>query len=1000
MISNKYLFSLILLVAGTCGVFAQNAPLEKAQNLYAEKQYAAALNELEKTSPVSQADKESVAWYGAMCRIYLNAGQAERAVDEFVVQYPASTRKVEMVTALADELFAQGRYAQAVKYYDLTDKFSMGQPRRDDYVFRKAYSLYASGDYEASRPLMYSLLDSPKWEADAAYAYGHMCYAQGDMDLALENFLRVKNSAQYADKIPFYLTNIYFKQRKYEQAIAEGLAVLEKSADGTEADAIRRIVGQSYFNTGQYAQALPYLIRYAGAHTPTDEENYQIGFAYYKTGDFTQAAHYLGLLAGRESELGQQAYFTLGQAYLATGKKAEALGAFRSAARMDFDPAVKHDAWYNYASLSYEAGNPYQSVSGALSEYLRLYPESPARDRIYDYLLDSFISGKDYQEAINTIEAMGLDSPRAVEALSRAAFYLAGQKLNAGEYDTAIKYYAKASETSADETLKARADFWLAEAYMRVGMDDKAAEALTAFKANPAAAGTKEYARLPYQQGYLAEKAGDYASAQGYFYAYEKHPGLSADERSDVQLHLADCAFALGQYSLATALYGKVAENAGASSDYAMYQKALCQGISGNPKAQVETLNALLAAFPDSPWRASARYQLGMAYQKTDQADRAIESFLAVDTEKAAGELIPEARSKAALAYYNRGEKDKALALYKEVAEKYPSSPVTPSAMRSVRQILVEQGRSDEFVAWNNSTSGTPLDQMSVDSLYFETGQKAFSNADFTAAAQAFADYLAKYPAGLFTTDAAYYLAESSLKAGDTTSAKAGYKRLLGMPDNKFSEGAAVKYTDLCQAQDSLTEAIPYLEKLYGQARIADNKKYALVHLLEAYTAAQDWDRTVKYARAVREDFPATNPLYADASVALYGALVEDDRADKAAELTDELLRICSGENMARTLYYLAVIQYRDGQYEKSVETISKLTLEYPMYKYIGSRALLLLAQNFHAQGDAYQAGYILQNVIDGTPYDDIRAEARTLKAYMDGQDKDKNAKDSVKTNK
>lgn len=988
MKKSKKWFVLAFSLANVYFAQAQDAGLEKAENLFSAKQYPAALTELEKTSPVSQADKETIAYYMTMCRIYMGNQDAGKSVDDFVKQYPASIRKVEMVTTMADELFNRGRYEEAVKYYDLTDKFSMGQPRRDDYVFRKAYSLYASGDYPAARPLMYSLLESPKWGADAAYAFGHMCYAEGDMALALENFLKVKDDPKYAGKIPFYLTNIYFKQKKYDQAIGEGLEVLKKTPDAPDAPAIGKIVGQSYFNAGRFKEALPYLTKYLGDRTPTAEENYQIGYAYYKCGEYPQAVEYLSRLVGQDSQLAQSAYFALGQSYLGMGKKAEALGAFRSASRMDHNAELKQDAWYNYAVLSYEAGNPYEPASKVLSEYLSLYPESPNKDQVFDYLLDSFISSKDYQEAINTIESMGLDSPRATEALAKASFYLAAQKLNAEDYDAALKYYRKASLSAADAALKARSDFWLAETYLRVGLDDQASAALTDFKSNPASRNTPEYRKLPYQQGYLAEKSGDYASAQNYFYAYEKLPALSGDEKADVQLHLADCAFALGQYSVAMALYEKVAVAGVPSSDYATYQKALCQGITGNYNGQIASLTAFLKNYPASPWRAAARYQMGMAYQKIGQTDKAIESYLQVGSEKAAGDLIPEAKSKAALAYYNQGNSDKALALYKEVVEKYPSSPVTPSATRSVRQILVEQGRSDEFVTWSDNTSGTPLDQMSVDSLYFETGQKAFSKGDYAGASKAFAQYVEKYPSGLFTTDAAYYLAESSLKSGDTTAAKTDYKRLLGLPDNKFTEGATVKYVELLRAQDSLDVALPYLEKLFGEARIADNRKFALVNLLSAYTQAEDWDNTVKYAGLIRREFPSTSQLYADASVALYGALVEDDQADKAKALTEELKKICSGENMAKTLYYEALLQYRDGQYDKSVETIAKLTLEYPMYKHIGSRALLLMAQNFCAQGDKYQAGYILQNILDSSPYEDIKAEARALKDFMDSQEK------------
>lgn len=262
------------------------------------------------------------------------------------------------------------------------------------------------------------------------------------MDLALENFLRIQDNPKYADRIPFYLTNIYFSRKEYDRALSEGTALLKEDLTPEQARSIGLIVGRSYFNTGRYQEALPYLTRYQPSPA-TVQDNYQIGFSYYKCGDYAQAIPYLSRLVGEDSPLGQNASYTLGQAYLGVGKKAEALGAFRSASRMDYDPALQQDAWYNYAVLSYEAGNPYQGVSQVLAEYLERYPESPARQQIFEYLLDSFISSKEYAEAIRTIETMGLDSPRATQALATACFYLAGQKLNEGDYDSALKYYEK-----------------------------------------------------------------------------------------------------------------------------------------------------------------------------------------------------------------------------------------------------------------------------------------------------------------------------------------------------------------------------------------------------------------------------------------------------------------------------------------------------------------------------------------------------------------------------
>lgn len=985
---RKFITAVLCLLV-PAAVFSQNASVEKAAALFSSKEYSAALAELEKTSPVSQNDRETAAYYKTLCKIYLSAPDAPQAVDDYLKQYPASIRKVEVITAMADTYFNTGRYAEALDYYTLTDKFAINQkPVRDDFAYRKAYCQYATGDYAAARPAMYSLLQSERWGNDAAYAYGHMCYSEGDMTLALENFNRVAQDSKYRDKIPFYLANIYFGQKKYDRSIEEGEKLLSWYKGEQDTAPVRKIIGQSYFNLGRYDKALPYLEQSVSSPSASPTDLYQAGYAYYKTGDYSRAEEMLKRAAQGQPAVSQGAYYVLGDIYLKSGRKQEALGAFKTAGGMDHDKTVKHDAWYNYALLSYETGNPYASVPSVLSEYLRLYPESPSRELIYEYLLDSFISSREYEEAIRTIETLGLDSPRAEEALQKASFYLAGQKLNSGDADAALKYYSKAASSGPDDLLRARAHFWLAETYMRMDMNDKAASELDAFAVSAAGKSSPEYARLGYQRGYLASLQGDYKTAQKYFTAYGKGK-LSAEERTDNNMRLADCAFALGQYQQALSLYNGVIKDGSPQADYATYQKALCEGVSGKYREQISTLNGFLSSYPESAYRPQARYDLGVAYQKSGQNDRAISSFLAVENEKSAGTLVPDAKVKAALAYYNAGNSDKALELYKEVVEKYPSSQVTPSAMRSARQIFVEQGRSDDFVSWSNSTSGTPLDEMAVDSLHYETAYKAFSAGNFPEAGKAFARYLEKYPSGLFTPDAAYYMAESALKAGDTLEAKKGYEKLLSMPEGKYTEGSLVKYTTLMEKSDSLYQAIPYLEKLFSSTATPENRKYAAIGLLRAYEAEQDWDNVIKYAGIVRRDIASDTELYADASVVMCGAYVENGQSAEAAKLVGELKRIVSGENMAKTLYCEAAVQYAGGEYDKSIETISRLTLDYPMYKYTGGRALLLMARNFHAQNDIYQAEYILKNIIESSPYQDIKDEARALSDYIASQKTD-----------
>ena len=65
---------------------------------------------------------------------------------------------------------------------------------------------------------------------------------------------------------------------------------------------------------------------------------------------------------------------------------------------------IKEDAFLNYAKLSYEIGNPYQSVPEVLTAYLKTYPNSSEKENIEQLLIDSYITSKNYTEALEILE--------------------------------------------------------------------------------------------------------------------------------------------------------------------------------------------------------------------------------------------------------------------------------------------------------------------------------------------------------------------------------------------------------------------------------------------------------------------------------------------------------------------------------------------------------------------------------------------------------------------
>ncbi|MBR4402068.1 MAG: tetratricopeptide repeat protein, partial [Flavobacteriales bacterium] len=374
-----------------------------------------------------------------------------------------------------------------------------------------------------------------------------------------------------------------------------------------------------------------------------------------------------------------------------------------------------------------------------------------------------------------------------------------------------------------------------------------------------------------------------------------------------------------------------------------------------------------------------------------NQNDKAIEAFLSIEKEKATTtDLIAQGKSRAAAAYYNRGDSKRSLALYKEIVEKYPSSPVMPQSMRWARQISVERGESDSFIKWSGEVNSTPIDMLSMDSLQWETAHKFYVQKDYPMAITHLDRYTAQYPTGLFLPDVIYARGESYMGIGDTTAAKKDYLALSTQKGGKYTENALLKYTDIMIKQDSAYYALPQIEGLYNVASHEENKKYAAINALGIYYDEQDWEGVKRYADIIRSQYKSDARLYADASVALYATLVEEGEYKQASQLTEDVMRVAVDENMARSLYYRARIEYEDKNYEASIKTITYLCSQYPMYKYIGARALILLAQNYYATGDTYQAGYILENVMSSTTYTDIRNEASLINEYIKSKNTDK----------
>jgi len=148
----------------------------------------------------------------------------------------------------------------------------------------------------------------------------------------------------------------------------------------------------------------------------------------------------------------------------------------------------------------------------------------------------------------------------------------------------------------------------------------------------------------------------------------------------------------------------------------------------------------------------------------------------------------------------------------------------------------------------------------------------------------------------------------------------------------------------------------------------------------------EKYNQAVSYAEKVLNSSTIDNKIKSDAHVIIARSAIKTGDETKAKQAYAEVEKVASGELMAEALYYNAYFKHKEGKFEASNTTVQKLAKDYSSYKYYSAKGLVIMAKNFYALGDAFQATYILESVTENfKEFEDVVAEAQkelnTIKA-------------------
>lgn len=1004
----KRLTVAVLLLGLSVGVAAQkttaderqSALYRQASDLYQKQKYAAAQQIFDQivagNSGRGDESTADAAYYAGVCSEKLDNNDAYYRLEEFLRLYPQSSRCDMARFYLGNFYYTRGDYERALRYYRAVDPKEVEYNHRSEYNFKMGYCYFQKGDIHRAADLFQQQVGGKsKYAASSLYYYAHIQYMNGQYELALRNFRELQNDRKFARIAPSYIARIYYYLGRYDELL--GLAPeLLKEPDAFKRSEIHQMVGEVYFNRGDYARAISHY-RDAGAEavreqtvscTPQDND-YQVGYSYYMLGKYDSAATYLSRKTLCNDSVAQNALYTLGDCYVRLGRKMDARSMFLQASKMNFSQQVKEDALFNYAKLSCELNQNAMGESiKSFESYLKKYPKSVHRTEAEEILTELYCSTNNYKEAIRLLEQVPQRNARLEQAYQRAVFNRGIELCNSGSTKEGVEMYRKAVKLNAVPRITADANYLVGEYQYRAGQLSAAKTSIEKFLFSSYNK-TSHYAdEARYTYGYLLMRQEKYGEAQETFEELAQRLATATgkkkvDMRNDVHNRLGDCLYIQSRFEESIRQYDKVIAAAGRDADYATYQKALAFGAQGKNSEKLTYLNYIFEKFDNSPLCSKAMLEIATTYMMCNNNEMAMTYFNNFISTYPQSIYVKNALLNQGLIYYNTGRDAEALKAFDKLLTNYAGTDEARDALSTVKNIYIAQNRVDDYFNYVKKTTKVTVSTVEQDSTTFLAVEDRYQSGDYENAAAGLESYLSKFPNGLFAVKAHYLLADCYFRQGQNEKALPHYVAVASAGSNQYSERSLYNAANIAYSLGDYNKAATLYQRLTDGAESDNSLLQGEIGGLRCAAALRNHTGVMEAGYRLLAEQKATPELKEEAYLAMARSCFDEQKLDSSYSLYEHLVRSTNGEYNGEARCRQAEVLMKQQKYQQAEKKIEGIVSD-ASSDYWLAYSFILWADVYYARGNNLQAKQTLQSIVDNYDGEDLVSIAKQKLAAIE----------------
>lgn len=946
---------------------------DKASDAYEKNQFSLAMNIFEdyisKSNNPNSERHVKAEYLSAICALNLYHKDAEFRIDAFIDRYPESSYVQDAYWAIADHHYKRRHFKKAAAAFDKVNIRNLPKDKQRELRFKRGHSLFEEESFEKARYDLFEVMKNPgAFLAPSTYYFSHIAYINNKPQVALDGFEEIADHPDFVDLVPVYIAQTLHATEQYYRLKTYGADLLENN-NSLEEDMrteIARLVGDAFYKDQEFENAAPYLeAAWKGTRRPgrKPEFAYQVGYTRYRMRQWRASLDCFALTAREDNKLGQNAIYHMADCYIQLGQKDKARNAFGRCASKNFDLDIMEDALFSYAKLAFELSyNPFDSAITAFKTYIEKYPNSIRNDEAYRFLLQVYLTSRDYDRALDALDQIQDKDPTVQSSYQLLSYNRGVELYQAGEYSNAITYFRKVRTFPIDLKLAAESHYWEGESYYAQKDYKNATGCYAEFSRSPGGYLSEYYPAADYARGYALFKRKLYLDALSAFRSYlDAYPEENERRYNDAELRTADCFYAKKEFSRAVNYYNRCMERDVGRMDYILFQRAMAYSLSeldGALESQIADIDRLLKEFPNSRFVVDGLYESARTQIELDQLEDAKSRIKILLESHPRNPRTKEALVDLCLIGIKQDKPEDVLQIWDQIKTSYGNDPVASDAYNIVEPLLIERG------LLNDLPPAVGLSGQEIEERLFKAAVNLAIDGNYSQALPRLEEYLRQYENGSHISEANFYLATCLNDAEDYSSALLLYEKVLSLPPSEFTEASALGAATLSWNAGDYPRALNHYRLLAEVTKLQSNRLEASIGLMRCYYLLDQPEEAFGFANEVYNDESTPESIKRTAALWLGRINYDSGNTDDALAKFNLLVEY-GGYVGAESQFMKAKIQYDLKDYSSAEQSIFSLVSEYPNYEEWKHKAFLLLVNTYIGLEDLFQARATAESIME-----------------------------------